>query len=77
MGSEWAGVAKLFRAYELPVSSVAFSPDGQHILTGSEDNTAKLWDLSGRELQSFSGHTSYVRSVAFSPDGQHILTGSS
>ena len=58
------------------VWSVAFAPDGQSILTGSRDNTAKLWDLKGHELQSFQGHTSYVWSVAFALDGQSILTGS-
>ena len=58
--------------------SVAFSPDGKTILTGSrDDNTAKLWDLNGHELKTFAGHTSYVMSVAFSPDGKTILTGSS
>lgn len=59
------------------VTSVAFSPAGKTILTGSWDNTAKLWDLSGRELQTFTGHASPVRSVAFSPDGKTALTGSS
>ncbi|MFK8101850.1 MAG: WD40 repeat domain-containing protein, partial [Saprospiraceae bacterium] len=46
------------------------------ILTGSWDDTAKLWDLSGKELVSFSGQTSAVTSVSFSPDGKTILTGS-
>ena len=58
------------------VSSVAFSPDGKLVLTGSEDNTAKLWDLNGRKIQSFSGHDTTVISVAFSPDGKTVLTGS-
>ena len=39
------------------VTSVSFSPDGQYILTGSSDHTAKLWDLKGQELQAFSGHS--------------------
>ena len=61
------------------VTSVAFSPDGKRILTGSgrPDNTARLWDAAtGVEIHTFSGHTSDVNSVAFSPDGTRILTGS-
>jgi len=58
------------------ISSVAFSPDGKYVLTGSRDNTAKLWDLHGRIIQTFIGHSDAVESVAFSPDGKYILTGS-
>jgi WD40 repeat protein/uncharacterized caspase-like protein len=58
------------------VTSVAFSTDGKQVLTGSGDGTAKLWDLSGRELQTFAGHDSGVSSVAFSRDGTQVLTGS-
>ncbi|MFN0215541.1 MAG: WD40 repeat domain-containing protein, partial [Saprospiraceae bacterium] len=65
-----------FTGHASSVRSVAFSPDGKQVLTGSYDKTAKLWNLSGRELQTFSGHVSYVRSVAFSPDGKQVLSGS-
>ncbi|TNE60161.1 MAG: hypothetical protein EP344_07865 [Bacteroidetes bacterium] len=58
------------------VTAVAVSPDGKYILTGSGDNTAKLWDLDGREIQSFTAHEFVVSAVAFSPDGQSVLTGS-
>src|ERR1700754_1269679 len=59
------------------VSSVAFSSNGEWVLTGSHDNTARLWHTqSGRELRSFQGHSDWVRCVAFSSDGKHILTGS-
>jgi WD40 repeat protein len=61
-----------------PVSSVTFSPDGMQVLSGSYDNTIKLWDAnSGRELRTFSGHADVVLSVAFSPDGRQVLSGDS
>ena len=53
------------------VDAVAFSPDGKQVLTGSDDYTAKLWDRSGREIQSFKGHSYPIKSVAFSPDGKY------
>ena len=59
------------------VNTVAFSPDGMRIITGSDDLTAKVWDpRSGMPLLELSGHTGPVSSVAFSPDGSRIVTGS-
>jgi hypothetical protein len=59
------------------VSSVAFSPDGQRIVTGGAGRTAKVWEAaSGRELLTLAGHTGGIFSVVFSPDGQRIVTGS-
>jgi WD40 repeat protein len=56
------------------VWSVAFSPDGQHIVSGSADKLVKVWSVSARkEVASLAGHANYVCSVAFSPDGQHSL----
>ncbi|MCA9238990.1 MAG: hypothetical protein KDA37_02270 [Planctomycetales bacterium] len=57
------------------VASVAFSPDGRQVLTGSSDNTAKLRDAdSGRQLSTLQGHSSVVTSVAFSPNGRQVVT---
>lgn len=59
------------------VRCVAFSPDGGRVLTGSDDNTAILWDTAtGRQLRTFAGHADYVVAVAFSPDGRQAVTGS-
>jgi len=59
------------------VHSVAFSPDGKRIVSGSGDNTLKVWDAeSGAELMTLRGHKEYVKSVAFSPDGKRIVSGS-
>ena len=60
------------------VNSVAFSPDGKQIVSGSNSNNIiRLWDAAtGRLIKTFSGDTSYVMSVAFSPDGKQIVSGS-
>ena len=54
------------------VYSVAFSPDGKRIVSGSDDKTVRLWDAAtGQPIgQPMTGHTDAVSSVAFSPDGQ-------
>ena len=60
------------------VTSVAFSPDGKRIVTGSDDKTVQVWDAAtGQPVgPPLKGHTDAVTSVAFSPDGKRIVSGS-
>ena len=68
---------KTLRGHLDKVTSVAFPPDGQRIVTGSWDHTAKVWEAaSGRELLTLRRHEDTIWSVAFSPDGRRIVTGS-
>jgi WD40 repeat protein len=78
--SEAANLRKLVRTFEghrETVTSVSLSSDGRYALSGSDDQTLKLWEVaSGICLRSFEGHASGVTGVCLSQDGHYALSGS-
>jgi len=74
--SEQAKVVTLTGLYG-NVHSIAYSPDGRYIVSGSEDTAIKVWDATTyKEVATLTGHYSTVYSVAYSPDGKYIVSGS-
>ena len=63
-------------AHSLRIASVAFSPDGTKIVTGSDDRTLRLWDArTGDPIGApMTGQEGPIWSVAFSPDGTRIVS---
>lgn len=61
------------------VDSVAFSPDGRTLVSGSSDTTVRMWYAATRQPlgQPLTAHTGAVNAVAFSADGKLLVSGSS
>ncbi|CAG7852581.1 Ribosome assembly protein 4 {ECO:0000303/PubMed:16221974} AltName: Full=Notchless protein homolog 1 {ECO:0000250/UniProtKB:Q9VPR4}; AltName: Full=Ribosome biogenesis factor RSA4 {ECO:0000303/PubMed:19737519} [Serendipita indica DSM 11827] len=75
----YPGLPSRLRGHEGEVSAVGFSPDGSQIVSGSSDNTIRLWDAATGQAvgEPLRGHEHWVNAVGFSPDGSQIVSGSS
>ncbi|KAG8707426.1 hypothetical protein FRC09_001830 [Ceratobasidium sp. 395] len=68
-------VSPLLEGHTGAVLSVAYSPDGAYLASGSQDHTLRIWDVrSGQPIGQPLSHAAWVRSVAYSPDGLHIAS---
>ncbi|GAA1874107.1 AAA family ATPase [Myceligenerans crystallogenes] len=75
--TESSGLQAVLTGHTGPVAAVAVTPDGTRAVTGSADDTVRMWDLTtGTELAVLTGHTSLVWAVAVTPDGTRAVTGS-
>jgi WD40 repeat protein len=70
-------LVRTLRGHESCVNTVAVTPDGRYIVSGSSDKTLRVWDLaSGRPVRTLAGHGDSVGAVAVTPDGRYIVSGS-
>lgn len=75
----WVDVATSAEASDAhALSAIAFSPDGQLIVTGNSNGVINLWRASdGHPLQTLSGHRGAIKSLVFSADGRFLASGAS
>jgi WD40 repeat protein len=66
----------VLRGHDGPVAAVAFSSDGQMLVSASDDGTARLWRVADGTLVAVLDHADEVTAAAFSPDGTRIVTAS-
>src|SRR5262249_34231828 len=59
------------------VSACVVTPDGRHVVSASQDQTLKVWELAtGREVATLQSHTAWVTACAVTPDGRHMVSAS-
>lgn len=74
---EPAPLADVLSGHTSWVRSLAFSPDGLLLASGSDDKTVRIWNVASlREVRCIKGHTGWVRCLGFASEPNHVLSGS-
>ena len=72
--SSWRLITDLL-FHTAPINSIAISPDGKFLASGSNDNTIKILEINTRKIKWTFNNESSVNAVAFSPDGKIFASG--
>ena len=66
----------LLKGHSGKINSIAFSPNGNYLITASNDHTAKIWDRQGKLIRTLTGHRNDLTTAFFSPSGMTVVTAS-
>lgn len=78
LAPRWDPTASSGPSHERSINGVAWSPDSASVVSGSQDQTARVWDAAtGAARHALTGHEHAVNAVAWSPDGHLVATASS
>lgn len=65
------------RGHTADIDGLCFSPDSKFLVSGSDDTTARVWDIERRQTVAIlEYHNTYINDVCFSHDGNWVATGS-
>lgn len=70
-------IPPIFRGHTATINCIQYTPDGRRIISGSDDNTIRFWDIDDGVcvLGPLRGHTDRVTCLAVSPDGRRVVSG--
>src|SRR5215475_7918775 len=75
----WQGfkLRHIFKGHQEAITALAWTPDGNHLISTSFDQTVKIWGMKeAAELQTVS-HSGWINDVAVAPNGKRFVTASS
>jgi WD40 repeat protein/predicted Ser/Thr protein kinase len=68
------GLARILSGHTADVELIALTPDGTHVITGSDDATLRIWNLATEESRELRGHVGPIEAIEVSPDGAYVAS---